>query len=163
MTINLLSPANPFEKSHKWYVCLIWAALGAFCAAVLTLIFNLLHLVDDPSYQEAAEGLFSASPHLSVMVILYGLVTPVAEEILFRYLTYGFLFKKTGRQVLSVVLTAAIFGIYHLNPVQMLYGFLMGLVITYGYARERNILIPILAHSAANIVALIFTFAPFTA
>ncbi len=163
MLFNLLSPGNPFEKKHKWYIYLMWAVIGAACAAVLTLIFNLTHIVEDPSYQEAADGLFSASPSLSVLVVLYGLVTPIAEEILFRYLAYGFLFKKTGRAFLSIFITSVIFGIYHLNPVQMLYGFLMGLVITYGYSKGRNILIPILAHSAANIVALIFTFAPFTA
>jgi membrane protease YdiL (CAAX protease family) len=56
-----------------------------------------------------------------------------------------------------VILTAAIFGIYHLNPVQMLYGFLMGLLITFAYYRYRKLSLVFLMHSLANLVALIYT------
>ncbi len=158
-----LNPQNPFERKCRWYIYLLWTVTGAISAAVLTIIFNILSIVENPSYQEAAEGLFSASPHLSVMFLLYCIITPTVEEFIFRYLVYGFINKKTSRPVLSIVAASALFGLYHLNPVQILYGFLMGLVITLGYSRERNIIVPILIHSAANLVALVFTFYPFTA
>ena len=158
MQLTFLNPSKPFENRQKWYIFLFWALTGGLCAAVLTWVFNRTGLVNAPSYQEAAKGLLGASSHISVLVLMYCLMTPVAEEIIFRFLIYGYIFKKTGSGILSVVATALLFGLYHLNPVQMLYGFLMGLVITYGYHHRRNLLIPILAHSAANAVALMFTF-----
>ncbi len=163
MHFSFLDPSDPFEKKCSPYTYLFWMIAGAGCAAILTVIFNFLSLLDDPSFKEAAEGLFSVSPHLSVMVLLYCVISPTIEEIIFRYLVFGFINKKTGKTPLSILATAMLFGIYHLNPVQMLYGFLMGLLITCGYSRHRNIFIPILTHSAANMVALIFTFAPFRA
>lgn len=163
MFFTHLDPQSPFERKCRWYIYLLWTAAGAASAAILTVIFNRLSIVEDPSYQEAAEGLFSVNPHLSVMFLLYCIITPTIEEFIFRYLVYGFINQKTSRPALSIVAASALFGLYHLNPVQILYGFLMGLVITFGYSRQRNLLIPILTHSAANLVALVITFYPFTA
>ncbi len=158
MPARFLNPSTPFEKKPVWYVYLIWAVIGASCAAALTWLFNITGLVEDSSFREAAAGLFGLSSRLYVLAALYCIITPTLEEVFFRFLLFGFIYGRTGKPRLSIIAAAAAFGLYHLNPVQILYGFLMGLVITYGYYRHRNLLIPIIAHSAANAVALLFTF-----
>ena len=146
------------NEKIKWNICILWILIGTASSTILTLIFNYTGLVSDPAFQKASQGLFSLSSYVPVLVIMYCLISPAIEEVLFRFFLFGFIFQKTGNPALSILITAALFGIYHLNPVQMLYAFIMGLVITYGYYRHRNILIPILTHAAANAVALLFTF-----
>ena len=48
-------------------------------------------------------------------------------------------------------------GLYHMNPVQMLYGFLMGLVITWCYFRYRRLSLAVFMHALANLVGLLYT------
>lgn len=153
---------NPFDNTKEkkpvpLYAYPVWAAIGAASAFLLTLVFNLLKLTEAPSYTEVANGQFFGGLSMPAMIGLYCIAAPIGEEVLFRFLLFNFLEKLLNTRV-AIPLTAIAFGIYHQNPVQVLYGFLMGLIITCGYAKHRNLLIPILAHAAANAVALAFTF-----
>ncbi|MCR5403188.1 MAG: CPBP family intramembrane metalloprotease [Butyrivibrio sp.] len=141
----------------KWYDCIIWAAIGGGTAFVLTFIFNALGLTSAKSYMEIAEGMFGISSSVFVLFMLYCLVTPLVEELIFRYFIFNFIDRYTKSAVLSILLTSALFGIYHMNPVQGSYAFLMGIVITYSYYRYKKLAIPFAVHSAANAVALVVT------
>lgn len=136
---------------------LIWGLTGALCALVLTFIFNATGLTQIGSFQKAENALFGISSSVPVLVVLYCFVTPLAEELIFRHLLYNFIMRYVKRAAIGIILTAALFGIYHLNPVQMLYGFLMGLVITYSYYRHHSLSIPFVVHACANAVALAIT------
>ncbi len=142
----------------KWYEYIMWAGIGAFAAFILTLIFNFTGLTGLSSFEDASQGLLGVSESLFVLIALYCLVTPCLEEIIFRYFIFNLLNKRIKKAAVSILITAALFGIYHLNPVQMLYGFLMGLLITYSYYKRPILTIPILVHAAANAVALAYTF-----
>ena len=142
----------------RWYEYILWAGIGALAAIILTYIFNVTGLTSLSSYVEANEGLFGVSKSIPVLIVLYCLVTPVLEEIIFRYFIFNLLKKRIKKAAVSILITAALFGIYHLNPVQMLYGFLMGLLITYSYYKRPVLTIPITVHAAANAVALAYTF-----
>ncbi len=145
-----------FERP-KWYIYLLYTACGAVLAGVLNFAVNITGLVKVESFNEAATGLLSASDHIAVLIVLYCIATPFIEELLFRYFIFNLLFKYTKRAALSVFICAALFGLYHMNPVQMVYGFIMGLVITFAYYRNRVLTIPFLMHAAANAVALMFS------
>ena len=142
----------------KWYEYLFWAGVGALTALILTLIFNLTGLTSVSSYTEASQGLFYVSDSIWVLIILYCFATPILEEIIFRYFIFNLIKKHIKKAAVSILITAVLFGIYHLNPVQMLYGFLMGLLITYSYYKRPILTIPIIVHASANAVALAFTF-----
>ena len=144
----------------KWYEYPLWAVVGAICALVLTIIFNISGLTAISSFINASRGLFYVSDSVAVLIALYCVFTPLLEEIIFRYLLFGYLLQRTQKAAASIIITAALFGIYHLNPVQALYGFIMGLLITYSYYRRRILTIPFLVHASANAVALAFTFHP---
>jgi membrane protease YdiL (CAAX protease family) len=136
---------------------LIWGLIGALCALVLTFIFNATGLTQIGSFQEAENALFGISSSVPVLIVLYCFFTPLVEELIFRYLLYNFIMRYVKRAAAGIILTAALFGIYHLNPVQMLYGFLMGLIITYSYYRHHILTIPFVVHACANAVALAIT------
>lgn len=148
----------------KWYENLLWALIGALSALVLTFIFNVTHLTDLQSFDNVSQALFSRSDSLPVLIILYCFATPLVEELIFRYFIFNALMRSKAlsdhpkKATVSIVITAALFGIYHLNPVQMLYGFIMGLLITYSYYKKQDLTIPFIVHASANAVALIYTF-----
>ncbi len=142
----------------KWYIYVLCTAISAALAGVLNFLVNITGLVNDPAFDQAATGLFYASDSIAVLIVLYCFAAPLIEELLFRYFIFNLLLKYTKRAALSVLLCAALFGLYHVNPVQMVYGFIMGLVITCSYYKNRVLTIPFLMHSAANAVALMFTF-----
>ena len=135
----------------------IWALIGVLSAAVLTLIFNATGLTSLESFQESESRLYSISSETAILIMSYCFATPLVEEILFRYFLFNFLNRHIKRAAIAIILTAALFGIYHLHPVQALYGFLMGLIITYSYYRHRTLSIPLVVHIAANAFALVYT------
>ena len=92
-------------------------------------------------------------------LLLYGLISPLAEEILFR----GMIFNRLKRyfSVLTAEITsAAFFGIYHGNLVQALYGMLMGFLLAYCYQITGNFRIPVLMHSVANLCVFTSAYYP---
>ena len=150
MNKDVLNPNN--IKLHA-----LWALIGALSALVLTVIFNITGLTQIESFKSSESQLYSISDSLALLITVYCFATPFAEEMIFRYFIFNFLNRRIKRAAVSILITAALFGIYHLHPVQALYGFLMGLIITYSYYRHRIITVPFIVHVAANAVALAYT------
>lgn len=87
-------------------------------------------------------------------LLVTALVVPVMEELLFRGLLYGRLREQFGFGQ-AMALSSLLFGLYHLDLVQALYGFLMGCLFCMVYrrcGRESDLRWPILMHGAANAV-----------
>ena len=75
---------------------------------------------------------------------------PFLEEVLFRQIIFGTLRNRFSFAV-SAVVSSLCFGIYHMNVVQFIYAFLMGLILAYVYEKDRRLRVPFIVHSAANI------------
>lgn len=101
------------------------------------------------TYQEVANQQYGIV--FGMGVILFGLISPIAEEIVFR----GLIFNRIRRYypaVAAVIASSVLFGIYHGNLVQGVYGSCMGILLAYVYARIHSLLIPCLFHATANFV-----------
>lgn len=118
---------------------------------ILTLS-NLAELSE--AYQETAEALYT--PALWVQILCLGLIVPITEEYVFRGLIY-----KRMRQTMSatraIIASALLFGLYHGNSVQMIYGSLCGLLLAYLYEKYGSMKAPVLAHMLMNIVSCVLT------
>jgi membrane protease YdiL (CAAX protease family) len=84
-------------------------------------------------------------------------ISPLSEEIVFRGVLYNRLrrhFCGSGGLPVSgaVVVSGVMFGIYHGNLVQGIYGCCMGILITWLYERTHDFRIPCLFHGVANCV-----------
>ncbi len=83
-----------------------------------------------------------------------GIVGPVAEEVLFRGILYGF-FRKWGI-AFGIIATTAIFAVLHLQsggiPYIQMAG---GLIFAISYEIEKSLFVPIIIHVTGNIA--IFT------
>lgn len=141
----------------------VWRYIVLFLASVcivlgLNLLFSLTGFVhQSETYQEVAEAQYSAS--FLVGLICYGLITPVAEELLFRGTVYHYLrrFTKAG---VAIVASALLFGLYHMNSIQGIYAFLIGCLMAYGYEYFGSFMIPLLIHILANVLAYCLTYLP---
>ena len=132
-------------------------ALLVSCCAVLglNLLFDLTGIIDNSAaYQAVAAGKLSAS--LAVGLICYGIISPLAEELVFRGIVYNEL-KRSYRLPLAMLISALLFGLYHMNPVQGGYGFIMGLLLAYLYEYFGSFLWPVLVHMLANSLAYILS------
>jgi len=122
--------------------------LGATAAIGVNVIFSLLKITSSSeAYTQVANNQFSLPVWAGILV--YGIVSPVAEEIVFRGLVYNRMRRQFPFWV-AFVGSAFFFGIYHGNWVQAAYGFILGLMITWMYERYGSFLVPVLLHSAAN-------------
>lgn len=94
---------------------------------------------------------------LLVGLVIYGLLTPFTEELLFRGVIYNRI-RKYFPVHLTIVLSALIFGCYHGNIIQMLYAMVMGLALSLLYEYyDRLLAAPVLFHSSANLVVYLMT------
>ena len=91
--------------------------------------------------------------NILVLIISSGLIGPIYEEILFRYILLNKL-KKFNNANLAIFINSLIFALIHLNPPKMIYALFLGFFLNITYHKKNNILYPIIIHSSANITAL---------
>lgn len=77
---------------------------------------------------------------------------PIAEELLFRGVIYGYL-RRFMDIKLAIALSALIFGVYHMNYVQGIYGFLIGCLMAYAYEYFGEFKMAVFVHVASNVLA----------
>lgn len=128
----------------------VGAALG------WNLLFDLTGLAQaSSSYQEAASSQYAGA--FWVGLVCYVLVTPLAEELLFRGILYNEL-RRFLTVKMAVLASALLFGLYHMNSVQAVYAFLLGCVIAYGYEYFGSFRTAVCIHAAANLLAYCMTY-----
>lgn len=153
--VNLYRRDASLWKKEKRRLTL-WSALLVIAGAVV-----LNYVLSGVIYQftvargvsnEAQEALFAGA--LPVQIIGTGILVPITEEYLFRGLVYGRMERYLSRGA-SLFLAAALFAVYHGNPVQILFAFPMGLVLNLLYRHFGDLKAPILFHMASNLGAIV--------
>ena len=89
-------------------------------------------------------------------LISSALMTPILEELVFRGIIFGRL-KTMLPQIPAIVVSALIFAAVHLNIVQFIYAFLLGLVLAILMDRADHVYPAIIGHVTANLIAVLRT------
>lgn len=135
---------------------LTFGILAGTMALGFNLLFSLLRITELSSgYARTVQAQYQI-PILQGL-ILFGLVSPLTEELLFRGLIYNRI-KRFFRVNWSILISALLFGFYHGNLVQALYGMILGAMIAYAYEMTGSLKIPVFVHSAANCVVFLLTY-----
>ena len=100
------------------------------------------------AYSDVAARQYGVS--FVVGAVIYGIISPVAEEIVFRGLIYNRMKRYFGR-ILSIIVCGILFGVYHGNLVQGIYGTILGIAITFAYEWYGSFTAPVLFHGLANL------------
>lgn len=137
-------------------------------ASVALNILLIPFYTDGPDYSEYS---------LLLKLLLLGIAAPIIEEILFRLflfgilsLTFNFLLRKRFKTkniaadyvgsnyiptLSAAVISSALFGFYHMNLVQGIYAFIMGMLMCYVFDTGYWIFSSCLFHITANITILL--------
>lgn len=92
---------------------------------------------------------------LFLRLIFLALVPALSEEVIFR----GIFTKKLAQHygnIKGIIISAIIFGVFHLSPIQFLSAFLGGLLFGFVYIRTQNIYYPICLHLFCNAIILLW-------
>ena len=134
------------------------AGLGVTLALFLNLLFSYFQIMtSSQAYKEVAGVQYSVA--IGWGLLIYGLIKPVGEELVFRGLIYGRM-RLYYPMVFCIPISALIFGAYHGNFVQLLYGFIMGCLLAWLFETYRSLKANIFFHSAANIAVYLVSVIP---
>ena len=140
---------------------LIAAAAGILAASVFLNLF--LAGVGAVHADAAAAGASAQAGRVSLPlgILIYGVLSPLAEETVFRGITLQRLYllcheKKSGKTafLLAAGLSSLLFGIYHGSVVQGLYAAAMGFLFCLFLALGGNLFCVIVLHGGANVMTL---------
>lgn len=140
---------------------LIAAAAGILAASVFLNLFlagvGAVHADAAAADASAQAGCVS----LPLGILIYGVLSPLAEETVFRGITLQRLYllcheKKSGKTafLLAAGLSSLLFGIYHGSLVQGLYAAAMGFLFCLFLALGGNLFRVIVLHGGANVMTL---------
>lgn len=145
-------------KKNRDHMLPIGAAISLGITAAITLNAAISFLgVESEKYNQVEQIQYSVPIWLGL--ILYGLISPIVEEIVFRGLTYNRMRRYYGK-VVCVIITSGLFGGFHGNLPQTLYGMGMGILMVLCYEWTGCFGAPVLFHMAANICIFLLSGVP---
>ena len=126
---------------------LIWSTCFGSTAIVLIVLLYLAGI-------NALRMLYTPLPYSKALIFIYlligGVIGPLAEEIFFRGILYGYL-RRWGVYA-AVTVSTLLFVLPHLGggnlPVTQLVG---GIVFALAYEKEKNLMVPITIHCLGNL------------
>ena len=132
------------SREIKWF---LWIIIAIATLSIGYAIDPIMSRVETPEalkamYQKMSNGNLS---HLISIVIL----APLCEEFIFRGIIQRGMHKYYP-PVVCISVAALLFGVTHLNLLQAIGGFLIGVFIGYIYYKTHNIWIAILVHFINN-------------
>jgi membrane protease YdiL (CAAX protease family) len=144
-----LKPEPPIS-----YVLMTLTTFGSVVG--LNILFEISGITQkSAAYRALQEDQYSA--YFIIGILCYGIVTPIAEELLFRGIIYNYLKRFLDRKW-AFFLAAVLFGLYHMNMVQGVYAFIMGLVILYAYEYFGDFRAAVEVHMLSNIISYCLTY-----
>ncbi|MEK4628181.1 type II CAAX endopeptidase family protein [Solibacillus sp. FSL R7-0682] len=82
------------------------------------------------------------------------ILAPLWEELFFRgILLRRFMLKWSPQK--SIIISSLLFGIIHLNPINVVFAFFLGCVLAFVYLKTKSIIVPMILHSFSNFLAFI--------
>lgn len=121
--------------------------LGLNCLMMLSGLMEI-----SENYESTATALYNMEFILQIAGL--GLIIPLAEEMLYRGVIYRRL-KNGFSTKFAIIMSAGIFGMVHGNSVQIIYGFLCGIVFAWLYKEFDSFVAPVIAHMVMNLTSIL--------
>ncbi|MFY4777373.1 CPBP family intramembrane glutamic endopeptidase [Metabacillus sp. RGM 3146] len=146
-------PASP-SLSAFWAVCGIFLALFAQSIAGMIETY-VLHIKPGSENTKTIVEFISYTP---LLVIVVAIVGPILEEIVFRKIIFGSLYKRTNNFFIAALISSLIFALVHFEPVHVLLYSAMGFTFAFLYVRTKRIIVPMIAHMSMNTLVILVNF-----
>ena len=111
-----------------------------------------------PGYEAMLDMYTSMFEGINPMALLIGgaFIGPICEEIIFRGVILEGLAKKYS-PTKAIIFSALIFGLIHMQPLQVIGAFFAGLILGWIYLKTQSLWIVIALHVINNFIAFTFT------
>ncbi len=146
-----LNNTNPLN----FLLVLIAALPLLILSGILGQLINYVFPVSE-AYLEAFQNLVTVQENgLWFTIFVVGVLPGICEEVMFR----GFILSALRKKGLwyGIVLSAILFGAFHLDPFRFLPVTLLGIWLGYLAVKTNSLYVPILAHFAQNSLAILIT------
>ncbi len=134
-----------------------WSIIGVFMvfAAQYIAAFLEMTLFGIEPGSENTETIVEFARAVPSFIIVISVLGPILEEIIFRLVIFGALYKRFNFWIAGFV-SSLIFAAVHFDFTHLLIYTAMGFVFAFLYVKTKRILVPIVAHVALNLfVALV--------
>jgi membrane protease YdiL (CAAX protease family) len=136
--------ANSRIKPVTPLLCIVYTGL----CMPLILVVNMISLLFVENEASQIGYLLQDVP-VWLIVLVVGILGPVNEEFLFRGVFYHS-YRKTGRVIAAMLMSAFLFGLMHLNFNQMSYAFVVGIMGVLLIEATGNIVCSMIFHACIN-------------
>lgn len=152
--IVILLPLLEYLIIVQNYFIDIWAANSQFINSIKTALDSLNELIEK-TYGNllSANNIFEAILVITVVAV----VPAICEETMFR----GFIqksFELRIKPIWAALITAVFFGIYHINPFELIPLIILGFYFGFAAYMSNSILIPMSLHFVNNFIAIMVYF-----
>ena len=144
----------PNKKASIWKYGYVFLMMIALTIGVNNLLQISGMMGASEEYEQTMSALYAAS--LPMQLLCLGILVPMCEELVFRGLMFRRI-RQRGTFLQAALYTSAVFGFLHINMVQMIYGFCLGIVFCYLYEKYGSVKAPVFAHMTANVFAVFMT------
>lgn len=107
------------------------------------------------TYDNAAEIIYKSDKLTMIVAVVFA--GPIFEELLFRGVIYNRV-KDMSNNIAGIIISAVVFGIFHMNWVQGIFAGIFGVFLALVYYKYKSILASIIMHMANNGFSLFLTF-----
>jgi membrane protease YdiL (CAAX protease family) len=150
MNLQRRSSAAPIPQSVSW------AIAGVFMAFASQTIAGLIetYLLGITQGSQNTADIMNITITAPLFMIIPMVIAPILEEIIFRKIIFGALYKRFNFFV-AALLSAFVFGIIHGEPQHILIYAGMGFVFAFLYVKTKRIIVPIIVHMAMNSITVL--------
>ncbi|MBM7094782.1 CPBP family intramembrane metalloprotease [Bacillus sp. H-16] len=128
-----------------------WSVLGIMLAFVAQMVANLIqiNLFGVEPGSENTEHIVNIATAVPLMAIAVAIFAPIMEEIVFRQVIFGALYRRFGFWI-GALGSGLLFAVVHVDFENLLVYLIMGIVFSYLYVKTKRIIVPIIAHAGIN-------------
>jgi uncharacterized protein len=143
------------ERGSSFAQSATWAVFGIFLALFAQAIAaNIERLIGVEMGSENTQQIMRIIESFPLAILVSSVIGPILEEIVFRKIIFGSLFKRFNFFV-SALISSVIFALAHMEPQHLLLYSAMGFTFAFLYVKTKNILVPIFAHVSMNTLVVV--------
>jgi membrane protease YdiL (CAAX protease family) len=131
--------------------------IATLCAAFGIDLFMELSGIAEASEAYATTGALQLAPNLWLGVLIYGFITPIAEELLYRGTIFNCMTRSMS-MTKAILVSTILFSVSHMNLVQGLKAVVLGFLFCFAYEYFGYFKVPVILHILTNLMAYVLTY-----
>jgi len=104
---------------------------------------------------------FLTFDNLFLSILIVAISPAIFEELLFRGVVLNS-FNIKNKNYLAIIISALIFGVFHMNLLQGAFAFILGLSLGFIYVKTGSLFVPIIIHFINNLFAVLMDYYNFS-